>query len=67
MCINLTYTFFAGFGGDKHNHFNVVTFGNDAIAFLVIMEGKVRNNNTVDSALHAFATEIFESELHNRV
>lgn len=31
MGVYFTYAFFAGFGSDKHNYFNVITFGYGAV------------------------------------
>ena len=67
MCVDFTYTLFAGFWCDKHDNSDVITFGDDAVLFLIISEGKVGNNHSVDTTFHALATEVLKSELHDRI
>ena len=67
MCIDLTYPLFAGLRGDEHDYFDSITFGNDTVVILIISERQVGDDNAVYSAFHAFAAEVFKSELHNRV
>ena len=67
MLIDFADTGFAGFGGDEHDDTDVVTVGNRFIRFFVIFEGKIGNNNAVDTTFYAFLTESFEPEFHDRV
>ena len=67
MFVDFADASLAGFGGDEHDDTDVVTVGNRFIRFFVIFEGKIGNNNAVDTTFYAFLTESLEPEFHNRV
>ena len=67
MFVNLVYTLFTRFGSDKHNHFDVILLRNVAEVLLIVFEGKVGNDDTVDSTFGTLPAEVIEAELYNRV
>ena len=67
MGIDIPDTFFTGFGSDKHDYFDIMVFGNGAIVFLIITEGEIGDNDSVDTAFYTCTAELFEAELHDRI
>ena len=67
MGVYFTYAFFAGFGSDKHNYFNVITFGYGAVLLLIVAKRKIGNNNSINATFNALAAEVFKPKLHDRI
>ena len=67
MSIDFPHAFFAGLRGNKHNHLDTISFGDDSVLFLIITEREIRDNDAVDTTFYTSTAEIFKSELHDRI
>ena len=65
--VYLADALFAGFGGDEHDDFYAVVFGQGLVMLLVLAERQVGDDDSVYAAPHAFLAEAFEAELHDRI
>ena len=67
MVVNEADALLTGLGGDEHDDAQVVAVGHGFDDFLVVLEGKVRNDHTADTTLHARLAEGLYAILHDGV
>ena len=60
-------TFFTGFRSDQHDDLEAILLGNGTEFCLVILEGKVWNDHSVNAAFPAAPAEVLETVLHDGV
>ena len=67
VVVDETDTFFGRFGRDEHDDAQVVMVGDGLEVLHIVLEGKVGNDDTIDTHTNTFLAELLEPKLHDGV